>query len=167
MNKIRGICCDVDGVLTDGGYIYTPYADGSMGIGKKFNCRDAAASLVWRNTGHKLFIVTAGDDDVTRARMERYTPYCYYGVADKGQMLKTATVLEISETFDIPVSQMAFIGDDHLDIPAMVVKDLGLKACPADAAARVMRLADYVCMRPGGNGALAELIEHLLYLQDG
>jgi len=166
MNEIRAICSDVDGVLTDGGYIYMPVKsrgfDGQVAIGKKFNSRDAAAAKVWRDVGNELFIVTAGDDNVTRQRMTRYTPYCYWGQVDKA-----ATVLEISETFDIPVSQMAFIGDDHLDIPAMVVKDLGLKACPADAAARVMRLADYVCMRPGGNGALAELIEHLLYLDMG
>jgi 3-deoxy-D-manno-octulosonate 8-phosphate phosphatase (KDO 8-P phosphatase) len=45
------------------------------------------------------------------------------------------------------------------------VEDLGLAACPADAAPEVLRAAHVVARAPGGRGAIREIVELLLKSQ--
>ena len=61
-------------------------------------------------------------------------------------------------------SQVAFVGDDIPDIPAMELAGLGV--CPADAVAEVRSAADLVSQFNGGRGCIRDLIENVLKRQD-
>ena len=56
--------------------------------------------------------------------------------------------------------EIAYIGDDIIDIPVM--KKCGMVAAPADAAKEVQILADFVSEKRGGEGAVREFIERRL-----
>lgn len=55
----------------------------------------------------------------------------------------------------------AYIGDDILDIPGMEISEV--TACPADAAEKVKDVVTYVCRNKGGEGAVREFVEWLLW----
>jgi 3-deoxy-D-manno-octulosonate 8-phosphate phosphatase (KDO 8-P phosphatase) len=59
--------------------------------------------------------------------------------------------------------QVAFVGDDLPDLPALVIA--GLAACPADAAPEVRERCHHVCAAPGGRGAVREVIALVLAAQ--
>ena len=60
---------------------------------------------------------------------------------------------------------MAYIGDDINDLVCMqYIKEAGgIIGCPADAIKEVVAIADFVSSKNGGNGAVREFIEWLLY----
>ena len=61
------------------------------------------------------------------------------------------------------MSQVAYIGDDWLDLPAMLLA--GLAATVPNAAAAVRQRAHWLSTLEGGNGAVRELVEAILRIQ--
>jgi 3-deoxy-D-manno-octulosonate 8-phosphate phosphatase (KDO 8-P phosphatase) len=59
--------------------------------------------------------------------------------------------------------QVAYMGDDLVDLP--VLTRAGLSAAPADAAAEVRGAVNYVTAAKGGRGAVREFVEWLLRAQ--
>ena len=64
---------------------------------------------------------------------------------------------------DVTPRQCLYIGDDLIDIPPMRLA--GISAAVGDASAEVINMADWVATRPGGRGAVREILERLLRLQ--
>jgi 3-deoxy-D-manno-octulosonate 8-phosphate phosphatase (KDO 8-P phosphatase) len=64
----------------------------------------------------------------------------------------------------VPQSAAAFVGDDLPDIPAM--RACGYPVAVADAVPEVRAVAAFVTAAPGGRGAVREVVEHLLRVQD-
>jgi len=56
--------------------------------------------------------------------------------------------------------EVAYIGDDILDIP--ILKRVGLSICVADGAEEAKRISHYVTQKKGGEGAVREVVEILL-----
>ncbi|RKY13399.1 MAG: hypothetical protein DRP52_02910, partial [Planctomycetota bacterium] len=54
----------------------------------------------------------------------------------------------------------AYVGDDLMDIP--LVRRVGFGAAVANASDELKKYADFITQRTGGDGAVAEVIEHLL-----
>ena len=59
--------------------------------------------------------------------------------------------------------QIIFMGDDIPDI--QIMKEVGLPACPADASPEVKEISKFVSDRPGGKGAVRDVIERVLKVQ--
>lgn len=61
------------------------------------------------------------------------------------------------------LSECAYIGDDILDLQCMkpIKEASGIVGCPADAAKEVLKIADFISKKDGGNGAVREFIEWL------
>lgn len=155
MSKIRAIFCDVDGVLTDGGYFY----NASGLCMKKFHTRDASAAVRLKEYGIKLFVITGATDDITKERIGRMTlEAACFGVEDKLKMIET-----ICEKYGYALDEVAVVGDDWMDLPAM--QAVGLSFCPADAAIPVFNAADIACSCKGGEGVLCEVIDEVLMQQ--
>lgn len=156
--SIKYLVMDVDGTLTDG-KIY-------MGVNgevmKAFNIKDGygIAHILPKHNIIPIVITARKSNIVLNRCKELGIIHCYQGVEDKVSKLK-----ELAEEFQCTVSeediieQMAYIGDDLIDIPAM--KCCFVKACPADAVEEVKILSDYICKSSGGNGAVREFIEWL------
>ena len=59
--------------------------------------------------------------------------------------------------------QVAFLGDDLNDLPAL--RQVGLRIAVSDAAEEVAHEADWITQNPGGQGAVREAIEGILRAQ--
>jgi 3-deoxy-D-manno-octulosonate 8-phosphate phosphatase (KDO 8-P phosphatase) len=57
-------------------------------------------------------------------------------------------------------ANIAYVGDDLTDMP--VIKYAGFGVAVANAVDEVKQCADYVTTRPGGSGAVREVIEYIL-----
>src|SRR5690606_38784398 len=77
------------------------------------------------------------------------------GAKDKGRAL-----VELCEKLDVPLEATAYVGDDLIDLPALL--RCGYPIAPADAVDEVRAVAKYITTRPGGHGAAREAIEHIL-----
>jgi YrbI family 3-deoxy-D-manno-octulosonate 8-phosphate phosphatase len=61
---------------------------------------------------------------------------------------------------DLNLSDIAYIGDDVNDLNAL--KIAGFSACPADAVEAVKQVVHFVCTKNGGNGAVREIADFIL-----
>ncbi|MGV3519656.1 KdsC family phosphatase [Luteitalea sp.] len=153
--RIRVLLFDVDGVLTDGGVIV--HADGSES--KRFDIKDGAGIVMARKAGLTVGLISARQSASTqhRARQLGMDPV-RLGVTDKA-----ATLEELMHAHDWHAEEVAYMGDDVVDLP--VLRRVGLSACPSDAVAEVQAAVHVVSPRPGGYGAARALIEDILHAQ--
>ena len=76
------------------------------------------------------------------------------------QRIKRDAILKLSSELGIDTKEMAYMGDDVVDIPAMIL--CAMSFAPSDAMDVVKEKADYVTKLPGGKGAVREAIEVIL-----
>src|SRR5205814_2339523 len=135
--KVRLLCVDVDGVLTDAGMYYGP--DGE--VLKKFNTRDGMGLARVREAGVAVAIISGEDSAIVHARAAKLKiDDVFSGVADK-----LAIVKHLADTHDIALEEIAYIGDDLNDLSAM--QCVGLPCAVADAAAPITAIAHYVTQK--------------------
>jgi 3-deoxy-D-manno-octulosonate 8-phosphate phosphatase (KDO 8-P phosphatase) len=146
---------DVDGTLTDGNMILL----GNTQL-KIFNVHDGLGIRVAEEAGLKIAWVTG---NVTQAVEERGR---MLGLEDIYQNArnKAITINELAKKYNISTNEIAFIGDDINDIPAM--KACGYGIAVLNAVDEVKDAADYITKRRGGEGAVREIIETLLKAQN-
>jgi N-acylneuraminate cytidylyltransferase len=150
--KVRLLCVDVDGVLTDAGMYYGP--DGE--VLKKFNTRDGMGLQRVREAGIAVAIISSEDSAIVHARAAKLK------IDDVfiGAHNKRAAVDELCVKHGLTTEQVAFVGDDLNDLPAL--ECVGLACAVADAAEPVQQIAHYVAKRRGGDGAVREICELLI-----
>ena len=150
--RIKLLAMDVDGVMTDGGIIV--HDDGSES--KKFNVRDGAWIRIWQREGFKTAIITGRECAAVGHRARQLQIDYYYQKAWRKMEVLEQLVVEAG----VWAEEIAYIGDDVMDLP--VIRRVGLGVAVADAVAEVRAGADLVTERAGGQGAVYELIEYLL-----
>lgn len=149
---LRVLLFDVDGVLTDGGVFMD--ADGREL--KRFSIKDGAALALAPKFGLVTGLLSARASAATNSRAaELGMKIVMQSVANKRQALT-----DILAGHHVDAAEVAFMGDDLVDLP--VIADVGLAACPSDAAAEVAAAAHWVSRYPGGHGAVREFIELIL-----
>ena len=154
--KIRLVLLDVDGVLTDGTVLM--HGDGTES--KCFHIRDGAG-IVWAmRAGLMIGLLSARESATTNQRATQLgIPIVSQGVASKAE--EYARIVAAHGFAD---DEIAFMGDDVLDIP--VLARVGLAAVPADAVDEARAHAHWTSAFPGGGGAVRELLELILKAQD-
>lgn len=153
--RIRVLLFDVDGVLTDGGVIV--HADGTES--KRFDIKDGTGIVMARRAGLTVGLLSARHSASTQHRARQLgLDLVRQGVADKGAALE-----ELMNTHGWQCEDIAYMGDDVVDLP--VLQRVGLAACPSDAVAEVRAAAHVVSTRRGGHGAARALIEDILHAQ--
>ena len=147
---VKYIVLDVDGTLTDGG-IYI----GSDGCeSKRFCVKDGMGIRLARDRGIQFIIITGRKSACVEKRAEDLRiPYVFQGIADKLTLLQ-----ELMEEHSISPEQLGYIGDDVNDFEAMGLA--GFTACPADAVSEIKQICRYVAKKPGGHGAVREILDH-------
>ena len=143
---------DVDGTLTDGSITY----DETGREWKSFHARDGLGVKLLLLAGIEPAIVTGRSSPVVARRAQEL------GIREvvQGAGDKAAIVRSLRAARGLAAAEVAFVGDDLSDLPAM--RDAGFSAAPADAAAEVRAAATFVCSVAGGRGAVREAIETLL-----
>ncbi len=146
---------DVDGVLTDGGLYYD--ADGR--ILKRFNVQDGLGIKVAQRAGIQIAVISGLDSPAVATRVRELGIEYYY----PGHHHKIPLLREISEKSGIPFSEMAYVGDDWVDVGPMEV--VGLPMAVANAQPEILELALWVARARGGDGAVREAVRFLLASQ--
>lgn len=152
LNRIKLLLLDVDGVMTDGRIIYLN--DG--GEAKAFDVKDGHGLKLIQRAGIKVGIITGRQSDiVARRAAELGIELVYQGAKDKMQPF-----MEILEKLGLEPSEVAYVGDDLVDLPVM--RRVGFSATVADASDDIKPYVDLVTSRPGGRGAVREVCDFLL-----
>ena len=150
--RIRLLCVDVDGVLTDAGMYYGP--DGE--VLKKFNTRDGMGLARVREAGVAVAIISGEDSAIIHARAAKLKiDDVFCDAANKRSAIST-----LCDKHGLRLEEVAFIGDDLNDLSAL--ECVGLACAVADAAEPVQAVAHYVTRRRGGDGAVREVCELLI-----
>lgn len=145
---------DVDGVLTDATLFYGP--DGE--VFKRFSARDGFALRLAKREGIAVAILSGRSASSLLARLrdlEVPSDLVVQGSKEKARDLE-----DLAVRLGVGVEEIAFMGDDIPDLPALALA--GLSICPADAADEVADRCDHVCAVPGGCGAVREAVEVIL-----
>ncbi len=100
-------------------------------------------------------ILSREENPVVSARARKLKLEVYQGVQDKAQAIQ-----QLIKERNLAQAEVIYIGNDLNDLP--VLPYVGYFACPQDAHSEVIRRADLVLSKPGGCGAIRELIEIIL-----
>ena len=157
--NIRFLVMDVDGTLTDG-KIYMGQ-DGELF--KAFDIKDGCGIKdVLPTIGIIPIIITARVSRIVENRCKEL------GITElhQGCRAKLDKLNEILKEYGkrekrvYSLTNVAYIGDDILDLQCMkpIKENGGITACPADAVGEVLAVAEYICKKNAGNGAVRELI---------
>lgn len=150
--KIKLLLLDVDGVLTDGSLLYGPEGE----VVKNFFVRDGYGLKLWHEAGFRSGIISGRDSDIVSFRAaELKMSFVYQGNDDK-----IVSFNELIAEAKVSSEEIAFVGDDTLDIP--VFERVGLAIAVADAHDDVKAAAHFVTKTRGGRGAVREVIDMLL-----
>lgn len=154
-SNIKLAVFDVDGVLTNGQLIL-----GESGNEyKAFHVRDGHGLVMLLETGCNVAVITARSSNIVAERMASLgIKYVYQGEKDKGMRL-----MQLIDELGIQCNQVAYAGDDVIDLPAMT--KVGLPIAVADARPEVKQHADWVTEERGGQGAVREVCELIMKAQ--
>ncbi len=153
--RIKMIAFDIDGVMTDGSLIYT--AEGTEL--KTFHVQDGQGVKLAQRAGIDLAIVTGRRSPALEARAaDLGIAYLFQGAVNKREVLG-----KLLEKMGLGWPAVAFMGDDLMDLSAMV--RCGMAIAPANAHAEVKARAHLVTQLGGGKGAVREAIEFILAAQ--
>lgn len=163
LKAISLIVFDVDGTLTDGRitYLEVPFsAEGRTSEAKAFHVTDGLAMKIAGILGYRVALVTGRKSSIVEVRAaELGITLVRQGVWDKASEMRSL----LSET-GLSREQALFMGDDIIDLPGM--RESGISAAPADAEAEVAAAVDWITVRPGGRGAVREVITGILAAQE-
>jgi 3-deoxy-D-manno-octulosonate 8-phosphate phosphatase (KDO 8-P phosphatase) len=150
--RITHLFLDCDGVLTDGSIFLLPDGDEV----KRFNTVDGHGIVLWRRVGHTVGIISGRGSSALEHRVRQLG--IEYLVQRTMNKLESFTALV--EEQSISPEEIAYMGDDVVDIPLMV--RVGLALAPIDAVGEVVDAAHVVTARRGGHGAVREVVDMLL-----
>jgi 3-deoxy-D-manno-octulosonate 8-phosphate phosphatase (KDO 8-P phosphatase) len=156
--RIRLILFDVDGVLTDGKIWGFPHAANPSELfeAKGFHAHDGVGISLARIGGLHCGLITKRTSETVaiRARALRME-YVYMG-----QDYKIKAVREIMQKGSFTLDQIAYVGDDVIDLPVMRV--CGLAIAVANAREQVKAAAHYITGNAGGQGAGRDAVDFIL-----
>lgn len=149
---IRVAFFDVDGVLTDGGL----YFSGDGEVLKRFHTLDGHGLKLLQQAGITPAVVTGRDSAPLRLRLKQLgIEHARFGTEDKVPAAES-----ILAELGLQWGQAAAMGDDWPDLPVM--RRSQFACAPANAHEEVMHMADWVCGKSGGEGAVRQLCDLLL-----
>ena len=143
---------DVDGVLTDGGLLFSESGETL----KRFNTLDGHGLKLLQKAGITPAVITGRDSKPLRKRLDALgITHAHFGTEDKRPAAE-----ETLQALGLDWSQTAAMGDDWPDLPVM--RRAALACAPANAHVEVRSVAHYVTSAVGGFGAVRELCDLLL-----
>ncbi|ALE52406.1 3-deoxy-D-manno-octulosonate 8-phosphate phosphatase [Candidatus Thioglobus autotrophicus] len=154
--KIKLIIFDVDGVLTDGGLYFS---DEGIEL-KRFNSLDGLGIKLLKKSGVEPAVISARDTPNVAHRMNNLGIEHFY----QGQNDKLIAFNELLKKLSLKAEQVAYVGDDVIDLPVM--RNIGLPIAVANAHDLVKDNACLITQKRGGHGAVREACDFILKAQD-
>jgi 3-deoxy-D-manno-octulosonate 8-phosphate phosphatase (KDO 8-P phosphatase) len=157
--KVKVLIFDVDGVLTDGQLFVIPDADGHGIEVKGFTAHDGLGITLARIGGLRVGILTKRVSQTVAIRARDLKLEFVY----QGQSHKMNAIREIAEKAGVELDQIAYVGDDIVDLPVLLA--CGLAVATANARPQVKAVAHYITPNPGGQGAGRDAVDFILTAQ--
>ncbi len=156
LSNIDTFIFDVDGVMTDGIVVLSPTGE----MFRTMNVKDGYALQLAVKKGYNIYIISGGYSESIKKRFAKLgINNIYLGVSNKQEVFH-----KILEESDISPDRVLYMGDDIPDCKAM--KEVGLPACPADAAEEIKAISIYISSADGGKGCVRDVIEQVMKVQD-
>jgi len=143
------ILLDVDGVLTDGTIAY--HSDDEVIV--NFNVKDGLGIKLAQAGGIPVGIISGRSSKALQRRVEELGIDIFY----QAQHDKLETYEQIKQIHAIDDDQVLYIGDDLNDLK--ILQKVGFKVSVQDGCNEIKEIADYVTEKPGGKGAVREVVE--------
>ncbi len=172
--KIKLILFDVDGTLTDGKLFFIPASADALGKRevheadrpssqaievKGFHAHDGAGISLARLGGIKTGLITKRrSETVAQRARDLKLDFVHQGIQDKLTSLE-----QILKESGLKSPEVAFVGDDVIDLPVM--RACGLAVAVANARDEVKKEAHYITLKAGGDGGARDAIEYVLKAQ--
>jgi 3-deoxy-D-manno-octulosonate 8-phosphate phosphatase (KDO 8-P phosphatase) len=157
--NIKVLIFDVDGVLTDGQIFVIPGPDGHGIEAKGFAAHDGLGISLGRLGGLRIGIITKRQSQTVAIRANDLKLEFIY----QGQSHKMNAIRDILAKTGHSIDQLAYVGDDIIDLPVM--RQCGLSIATANARKEVKSAAHFVTPNPGGFGAGRDAIDFILTAQ--
>ena len=151
-SKVKLVVFDVDGVLTDGRLYYGPEGESL----KCFHVRDGVGIKMLQNHGIPVAVISAKDSPALAARMKDLGVRFFR----PGSKEKLGDLSLIMGELGITLKQVAYVGDDMVDVPVM--EKAGVAIAPADAYPLAKKKAHWVTDSKGGEGVAREVADTIL-----
>lgn len=148
---VRAVVTDFDGVHTDD----TAIIDADGGERVRVSREDGMGVSLLRRAGVPMLILSTEVNPVVRARADKLRVPVLHGIADKEAALR-----QWAQEQDVALADVAYLGNDVNDLPAMRI--VGWPVAVANAHPLVRAEARVVLGRRGGDGAVRELVERVL-----
>lgn len=156
LDKFKGIkllVVDNDGIMTAGdcGVLSQDYP-----IFTEFSVLDGFGLIHLKEAGIKFAVVSGRANEALQRRLEivGHPNDLHMGVKHKGTYVK-----ELIEKYGLTKEQVAFMGDDYIDISAF--KEVGLAITVPNRHPIVDPYVNYTTLNHGGRGALREVLDLL------
>jgi 3-deoxy-D-manno-octulosonate 8-phosphate phosphatase (KDO 8-P phosphatase) len=167
--RIKVLIFDVDGVLTDGQLYFLPQTipavDGQpakqYGLEfKGFTAHDGLGITLARLGGLRVGLITKRESATVAIRARDLKLEFVY----QGQAHKLAAAQEIAQKAGVTLAELAYVGDDVVDLPVM--RACGFAIATANARIQVKKEAHWITPNPGGQGAGRDAIDFILASQN-
>lgn len=162
IKKIKILIIDTDGVLTKP---FVIWSNDDLGKKKLFETRlfcihDGSSCWAAKAAGLKIVLVSGRASEAVHKRANKIKIDEVY----LNRINKITTLDEVVGKHGVTRDEVAYMGDDFLDLP--ILKAVGLAIAVNDAVDEVKEVADYVTRKNGGEGAVAEAIRVILKTQN-
>lgn len=154
--RIKLVCFDVDGVLTDGGVILGDVAGTRVEL-KRYDIQDGLGIKMLQQAGLLTAIITGRVSESVALRAKELA---VDELVQDDQARKVPALRAMLARRGLDWSQCAFVGDDLPDLGVMRL--VGLPIAVGNATAEARRAATFTLTRHGGAGAVREFCELLL-----
>ncbi|WP_157002264.1 acylneuraminate cytidylyltransferase [Agromyces laixinhei] len=148
---VDAVVTDFDGVHTDDTVMVDELGRETVRVGRS----DGYGIARLRAAGVPVLILSAEENPVVARRAEKLGVECAQGIAEKGSVLREWAALR-----GIRLDRIAYLGNDHGDLPAL--SGVGWPIAVADAAPAVLDVVRHVLVHRGGSGAVRELADLVL-----
>ncbi len=150
--NIKLLILDIDGVMTDGSIIL----DNEDNEFKAFHVRDGHGIKMLVGAGVQVAIISGRQSKVVERRAREL------GITEVYQRCHAKTVAfdHIAQKYGLADREVAYVGDDIVDIP--ILNRAGLSIAVGDATEETKKSADMITRNFGGRGAVREVTDFLL-----
>ena len=150
LDHIKLLILDVDGVMTDGGMLFSANGDEQ----KKFNTKDGMGIIKAIKNGLQIGIISSGfSNEIVKQRADMLgIQKCHVGRESKIDILN-----QWMKDEGISFEEIAMIGDDINDLEIM--KNVGVAACPSDAVIEIKTISQLILQKEGGKGCIREFLD--------
>ena len=157
LKKIKVVCFDLDGILTDS---HVWWASEEVGFNRTFCIYDGYGMKLLMKAGLKVGVITGGNSVSVQKRITQLgLDFCYAGNEDKRE-----AYLDVLKRYDVTSDQVFYMGDELFDIP--LLRKSGFSVTVPNACEEVREVVDYVTFKESGRGCAREAIDLIRYAQN-